>query len=150
MDVSSGPAFQGHIDPEGAWRALSSEAGAFLVDVRTEPEWRFVGAPDLSDTGKSVWMLSWQVYPAMAVNPNFVTELLQQADAMQAQSVYFLCRSGGRSHQAAEAVSAAAPTGTRPMGLFNVAEGFEGDLDSDRRRGALNGWKARGLPWRQS
>ena len=32
----------------------------------------------------------------------------------------------------------------------NVAEGFEGDLDSEGRRGRVNGWKVRGLPWRQS
>ncbi|MEM7686023.1 MAG: rhodanese-like domain-containing protein, partial [Pseudomonadota bacterium] len=32
----------------------------------------------------------------------------------------------------------------------NVAEGFEGDLDADGHRGTINGWKAHGLPWRQS
>ena len=32
----------------------------------------------------------------------------------------------------------------------NVAEGFEGDLDQDDHRGGVNGWKARGLPWRQN
>jgi hypothetical protein len=33
---------------------------------------------------------------------------------------------------------------------YNVAGGFEGDLDSERHRGSKSGWKATGLPWRQS
>jgi rhodanese-related sulfurtransferase len=33
---------------------------------------------------------------------------------------------------------------------YNVAGGFEGDLDEERHRGQRNGWKALGLPWRQS
>jgi hypothetical protein len=31
-----------------------------------------------------------------------------------------------------------------------VAEGYEGDLDAARHRGSVNGWKGRGLPWRQT
>jgi len=31
-----------------------------------------------------------------------------------------------------------------------VAGGFEGDLDGDGHRGSQNGWKASGLPWRQT
>jgi len=31
----------------------------------------------------------------------------------------------------------------------NVAGGFEGPLDDERHRGAVGGWKAAGLPWRQ-
>ena len=33
---------------------------------------------------------------------------------------------------------------------YNVAEGFEGGLDETRKRGALGGWRAGGLPWTQS
>jgi len=33
---------------------------------------------------------------------------------------------------------------------YNIAGGFEGDLDSERHRGASNGWKAAGLPWKQT
>jgi rhodanese-related sulfurtransferase len=31
----------------------------------------------------------------------------------------------------------------------NVAEGFEGPLDTTRHRGSIAGWKAAGLPWIQ-
>ena len=33
---------------------------------------------------------------------------------------------------------------------FNVADGFEGPLDAQAKRGAAGGWKAAGLPWRQT
>jgi hypothetical protein len=33
---------------------------------------------------------------------------------------------------------------------FNIADGFEGDLDAQRHRGQNKGWKAQGLPWKQS
>jgi rhodanese-related sulfurtransferase len=33
--------------------------------------------------------------------------------------------------------------------VYNVVEGFEGALDAEQHRGAA-GWKAAGLPWRQS
>jgi hypothetical protein len=31
----------------------------------------------------------------------------------------------------------------------NVAGGFEGQLDDERHRGSVGGWKAAGLPWLQ-
>ena len=57
----------------------------------------------------------------------------------------FLCRSGARSRAAAIAMTRAGFTQA-----FNVAGGFEGDLDGERHRGHDNGWKAAGLPWRQA
>jgi rhodanese-related sulfurtransferase len=58
--------------------------------------------------------------------------------------VVFLCRSGNRSIGAAEAATGAGMTPS-----FNVLDGFEGNLDEAGHRGAT-GWKAVGLPWRQS
>ena len=59
-------------------------------------------------------------------------------------ALYFICRSGGRSRMAAEAMAEA---GFRRCS--NVAEGFEGPLDDSRHRGQVAGWKASGLPWMQ-
>jgi rhodanese-related sulfurtransferase len=53
-------------------------------------------------------------------------------------------RSGGRSLAAAKAMAEA---GYRAC--LKVAGGFEGPLDDGRHRGAVGGWKAAGLPWRQ-
>ena len=52
----------------------------------------------------------------------------------------FLGRSGGRSHHAAGLATRA---GCRAA--CNILEGFEGELDGERRRGTLGGWRrARG------
>ncbi|MCW0183084.1 MAG: rhodanese-like domain-containing protein, partial [Zavarzinia sp.] len=59
--------------------------------------------------------------------------------------VLFLCRSGARSRSAAIMATAA---GIAPA--YNIIAGFEGDLDGDGHRGASGGWKAEGLPWRQT
>jgi rhodanese-related sulfurtransferase len=56
----------------------------------------------------------------------------------------FLCRSGARSHSAAEAATRA---GWREC--YNVLEGFEGDKDAAHHRGTVGGWKKAGLPWIQ-
>jgi rhodanese-related sulfurtransferase len=58
--------------------------------------------------------------------------------------VVFLCRSGNRSIGAAEAATEA---GIAPS--YNVLDGFEGNLDEHKHRGGT-GWKAVGLPWKQS
>jgi len=59
--------------------------------------------------------------------------------------VFFLCRSGVRSRAAAIALASAGWAR-----CYNIAEGFEGGLDEARKRGALGGWRAGGLPWTQS
>jgi rhodanese-related sulfurtransferase len=128
--------------------ALSREGQATLIDVRTEPEWQFVGAPDLSGVGKDVVFLSWQVYPAMQVLPGFADRLgeeLRRRGLNQDAPLYFLCRSGARSRSAAIEMTKA---GWKHS--YNVADGFEGALDPERKRGRTGGWKAKGLPWRQS
>jgi rhodanese-related sulfurtransferase len=84
----------------------------------------------------------------MQPNPNFVAdaiEALQAAGAGPQTPVLFLCRSGARSRAAAMALTRA---GFEKA--FNIAGGFEGDLNGEGHRGQTNGWKAAGLPWRQT
>jgi rhodanese-related sulfurtransferase len=57
----------------------------------------------------------------------------------------FLCRSGVRSHGAAQLATQAGYT--RAM---NILEGFEGDLDANGHRGTVGGWRKASLPWVQS
>lgn len=138
----------GLVDPQEAWDALGAE-GALLIDVRTRAEWTFVGLPDTPEPGRLA-LIEWKRFPDMAPNAGFLSALDTAATEAGAERFYFLCRSGVRSHDAAvTALAHFAETG-RAAECFNVLEGFEGDLDGDGRRGGLNGWKARGLPWRQS
>lgn len=140
--MSDGP-YAGDVSATEAWQMLAENEAAILVDVRTMPEWQFVGVPNLSSLGKRVLLLSWQEYPTMARNGAFATEL-REAGAPAEGPVLFICRSGARSRAAAIAATEA---GIRRC--FNVAGGFEGDLDGDRHRGRANGWKVAGLPWVQ-
>ena len=137
------PPYAGNVLPADAFAALESDDDAVLVDVRTEPEWRFVGVPDLSGLGKKTRFVEWQHYPDGRPNPLFATQCGEQG-LEKGRAVYFICRSGVRSMHAAIAMTS---LGYGPC--YNVAEGFEGDKDVAMQRGQVGGWKSRGLPWRQ-
>jgi rhodanese-related sulfurtransferase len=129
------------------WAHLKADEGSVLVDVRTRAEWAFVGLPDLSTLNKRVITVEWLTFPDNRINPEFVERLnglLEGAGVAKDAEVFFVCRSGARSRSAAAAMADAGYTRCR-----NVAEGFEGPLDPDQRRGQVAGWKAAGLPWRQ-
>lgn len=136
--------YAGDLSPTEAYDLLSTDPDAVLVDVRTEAEWAYVGVPDLSPVGRDVVLTPWVRYPDGARNEAFLDQLAA-AGVRPEQPVAFLCRSGVRSVAAAVAATAA---GYRRA--YNVAEGFEGPLDDGGHRGGVGGWKARGLPWRQS
>lgn len=135
--------YAGDITPEEAWRFLDDDPKAVLVDVRTEAEWRFVGVPDLSSLSRDVVFIEWNRTDGTR-NEGFVDDLKAARITPGERPVVFLCRSGNRSIAAAEAATAA---GIWPS--YNVLDGFEGDLDEQRHRGGT-GWKAVGLPWKQS
>ncbi|WP_299558242.1 rhodanese-like domain-containing protein [uncultured Mycolicibacterium sp.] len=135
--------YAGDITPEEAWKILTEHPSAVLVDVRTDAEWRFVGVPDLSSLQREVVFVEWNRVDGSR-NERFVDELLAAGVRPGSGPVIFLCRSGNRSIGAAEAATAA---GIEPS--YNVLDGFEGQLDEHQHRGGT-GWKAVGLPWKQS
>lgn len=118
---------------------LSNDPGAVLVDVRSMAEWNFVGVPDLTSIGKEVRLVEWTSYPAGALNPEFVDHAT--GGIRSDQHILLLCRSGARSHSAAEALKAAGYANSH-----NVSAGFEGPIGPDRHR--RGGWKEH-LPWIQ-
>ena len=112
------------------------EAGAKLVDVRTKAELEWVGRVPGSAA------VEWNSWPGGKPNPDFVAQLESQVG--KETPVMFLCRSGGRSHNAA-----AAATKADYAEVYNVLEGFEGDKDSEGHRNTSGGWRVAGLPWVQ-
>jgi len=144
VPVAATPAdgYAGDLTPKQAWRLLREEPDAVLVDVRTAPEWTFVGVPDLSVLGKRVLTVEWNRWPH-GHNDDFLDELAGLGVGPD-RPVVFLCRSG---HRSAAAARAATDAGIAPA--YNVGSGFEGDLDDEGHRGH-GGWRAEGLPWRQS
>ena len=143
-EVTPAAGYAGDVSPSTAWTILNDRADALLIDVRTRPEWNYVGLPDLAATGRKPALLEWQVFPGMQQNPEFVPTLSAGAPD-KAAPLLFLCRSGVRSAAAAKAMTAAGYST-----CLNVTDGFEGPLDAQARRGAAAGWKAAGLPWRQT
>lgn len=140
--------YAGDVSADEAMAILRTEPNAVLVDVRSRPEWQFVGVPDLSSLGREAILLEWQSYPAMGVNPDFVETLtaeLARKEVAADTPVLFLCRSGARSRSAAAALTAAGHTR-----CYNVAGGFEGPPDEEGHRGMVEGWKALRLPWSQN
>jgi len=135
--------YAGEISPAEAWKRLAAEPNAKIIDVRTQAEWSFVGVTDLSSVAKQPLLVSWQVFPTMARNDAFATQL--EAHGIKKDDVLLLlCRSGVRSKAAAEYL-----TQLGYQAAWNVTDGFEGPHDDSRHRGATAGWKASGLPWAQ-
>lgn len=128
--------YAGALLPAEAWQIWQSAPGARLVDVRTRAEWDWVGRiPGAVE-------IELLTYPGSRPNPSFLAALEQQVD--KEALTMFLCRSGGRSHNAAMLATQAGYTE-----CYNVLEGFEGDKDAHGHRNTRGGWRAAGLPWVQ-
>jgi rhodanese-related sulfurtransferase len=126
--------YAGAVTPPEAWRLMRAQR-ARLIDVRTNVECHFVGrVPDTPN-------IEWHGGDPRA-RELFLHQLREVA--REDEALLLLCRSGVRSHRAAEAATAA---GFRQA--YNVLEGFEGKLDSGRQRGRIDGWRFHGLPWIQ-
>lgn len=141
-------AYAGDLAPQQAWDLLAQDSVAILVDVRSQPEWSFVGVPDLSGLKKRPVLAAWQTYdpaarPAMVPNAGFAAAV-EAAQSDKSAPIIFLCRSGARSKAAAIAM-----TRRGFQRCYNLAGGFEGPHDDALHRGRVSGWKAAGLPWTQ-
>src|SRR6218665_1045565 len=113
---SQGLLYAGGLPPKTAW-ALVQAGAAELVDVRSVEEYRFVGHVPAS------LHVAWATGTSLNRNPRFVREL--EAKVGKSRLLLLLCRSGKRSALAAEA---AAKAGFSQV--FNVLEGFEGEIDA--------------------
>ena len=131
------------INSKQCFEKLSKEAGSYLVDVRTKPEWLFVGVPDLQSLQKKTICVSWHVYPNMEINVNFESEILESGINKQ-NAIFLICRSGNRSSDAAEFLASRGFAN-----CFNVKDGFEGEIGPNHQRSTINGWKYCKLPWKQ-
>ncbi len=145
-----GQSISGHVDNLGVtevWDRLRNDPSSVLIDVRTRAEWAFVGLPDLAQIGKQPVLVEWQTFPDNREDSRFAEKLgstLKDMGASQDAQLFFICRSGSRSRRAAQAMIAVGYAK-----CTNVADGFEGPLDAEHRRGRVGGWKAAGLPWAQ-
>ena len=134
-----------HLTPKQAMALVEENPRAILVDVRSNMEFLFVGHP------KGAVHIPWIDEPDWDVNPNFVRQLRELMlggiicdDGDGCAPIILICRSGKRSVEAGNALLKA---GFRDV--YNVLDGFEGELDDHHRRSSLGGWRFDGLPWEQ-
>jgi rhodanese-related sulfurtransferase len=133
------------VTPLQAFELLSKEPRAVLIDVRSEMEFLFVGHPE------GAVHVPWIDEPDWDVNPNFVKHVrqvmlggLSHSAEQSSAPVLLICRSGKRSLEAGEKLIEAGFTD-----VYNVTEGFEGELDDHHHRSSMGGWRFHGLPWAQ-
>ncbi|HSW84731.1 MAG TPA: rhodanese-like domain-containing protein [Usitatibacter sp.] len=119
--------YAGAVTPQEAHRLREAGAAA-IVDVRTPAEYSQVGhVPETP-------LIEWPRNGGRAEMQAFLEALRARFDP--SEKILFICRSGVRSHYAAEL---AAHAGYESA--YNVLEGFEGEYGA-----GTNGWKAAGLP----
>ncbi len=126
--------YAGALTPHEAFEILQANPEALLVDVRTQAELELVGRiPNALN-------IEWATYPGMVKNQDFAQQLADGVD--KNHTVIFMCRTGGRSHNAAVVAE--------QLGFdkaYNMLEGFEGEANELKQRTLINGWKHAGLPW---
>ncbi len=131
--------YAGAMTPQEAFEVLQANAQALLVDVRTKAELELVGRIP------GALNVEWAFYPGMVANENFAEQLaaeLNNRNVGKDSVLIFLCRTGGRSNNAA---TVAASLGYSQA--YNTLEGFEGEANANKQRTTINGWKHAGLPW---
>ena len=131
--------------PLQAFKFVEKNQRAVLIDVRSSMEFLFVGHPVGSVH------VPWIDEPDWIVNPDFVTEVRKVmlggigVDEHDSDApVVLICRSGKRSLEAGKLL-----LNNGFADVYNVDEGFEGELDENHHRSTLGGWRFRGLPWEQ-
>jgi len=128
------------LSPKEAYKLLQEHPNAVLIDVRSHMEYLFVGHP------AGAIHIPWIDEPDWKLNPHFLTQVRQTmlGGASGAAPVVLICRSGVRSLEAGKVLIEA---GVKDV--YNVSEGFEGQLDEKHHRSSQGGWRFHGLPWEQ-
>ena len=130
----NGLPYAGAVTPGEAFAVLQENPAAVLIDVRTQAELELVGRIP------NALHIEWAFYPGMVKNQDFAKQLTEKVD--KNRTVIFLCRTGGRSHNAA---AVAQQLGYSKA--YNMLEGFEGEANEFKQRTMINGWKNANLPW---
>ena len=133
------------LTPTQAHEMLDADARSILIDVRSNMEFLFVGHP------KGAISIPWIDEPDWVINPHFVTDVrkvllggVSCSTDVGCAPIILICRSGKRS---LEAGALLIENGF--SSVFNVSDGFEGELDENHHRSAEAGWRFDGLPWEQ-
>lgn len=130
--------------PPEAWDTLQNNPNAILLDVRTTMEFQYIGHP------VNAIHVPLMEAPAWQTDPEFVEKAIKALSTATDSdpkdlTILALCRSGKRSEAAAKLLIAAGY-----INVINILDGFEGDIDGNKHRGNISGWKFHQLPWEQA
>jgi len=128
---------------------LATREDVLLIDVRSPEETVFVGHASATDANIPFKLMGdGYAYNAkkntyqMVDNANFVAATQSFLADKDAAAVLVICRSGGRSARAVDALV----DGGVDVPLYSVIDGIEGDKDDAGKR-TVNGWKLAGGDW---
>jgi rhodanese-related sulfurtransferase len=128
-----------------AWELLQKEPNTAFIDVRSDMEYLFIGHP------VGAVNVAWISEPDWIINPDFVREVRKlilggviDTPNHHGVPVLLICRSGKRSDEAGQLL---VENGFH--NVYNIEEGFEGELDETHHRSTLGGWRFDKLPWEQ-
>lgn len=125
------------VDSKTAYEMVTKDlANTFIIDVRTQAEYEFVGHPDLPN---GVPNIPLKFYPGWVTNERFVKDVA--ARFAKDQTLVTMCRSGGRAKKAAQLLLDAGFER-----VYYMTDSFEGAKDEQGHR-TVNGWKVNGLPY---
>jgi len=133
------------ISPTEAHNLVETDPRAVLIDVRSNMEFLFIGHPMVAIN------VAWIDEPDWKINEHFAADVrklllggLSHLQNIDSAPVVLICRSGKRSLEAGELLL---KEGFAEV--YNVLEGFEGELDDKHQRSTTAGWRFDGLPWEQ-
>ena len=130
-----------NISSQQAWSLLKDDPDTVLLDVRSMVEWAYVGVPDLSSLGKNIVTIEWS---KMTGQPNAAFKKQLEVSVPKDKKLLVICRAGVRSHAACQA---AEQLGYHDV--YNIEDGFDGQLNDAGHRKSVSGWCASQLPWTQ-
>ena len=125
--------YKGELYPKEAYFLMQNE-NYYLVDIRTKEELNLVGF-----IPNSHW-IEWTSYVSGQINPEFINQINNKF--LLNDSIFLICRSGARSHDAANFLKI-----NGFNSVYNIVEGFEGIKNMYGQRGKISGWKFENLPW---
>ena len=134
-----------HITAVEGWKLIQKEPRVIFIDVRSEMEFLFIGHP------AGAVNIPWIEEPDWEINPNFVRDTRRlilggvfDGSEHNAVPILLICRSGKRSEEAGKCLIE-----KNFNRVYNIEQGFEGDLNNKHQRSAIGGWRFDGLPWEQ-
>lgn len=110
-----------------AFELLSKNIDSYLIDTRSDLEWKTTGIPDLSSIDKETILLNWGPILDKSFFEQYKKFLFISFN--QNDSLFFICRSGSRSLMAAQF---AVKFGFKNS--FNIYDGFYNDNDQNWKK----------------